>query len=224
MPRHYSIDERMRQLHLRPCSLEGCHSPAWRLSPLCRKHRRRQENTGDPEGDTVRAKELEAYRSIATAYLTDHADHPTIMLGRQLMAGFLYWGAAHAPGRVDRRTSPNARAKGWIAAIKRQGVDPLDALAELMAVHILHLEQPDRFRSAGHYAHQVALRFCRLAKPPFANLADPLVTSRNSHLTAGTAKSLFRFIRRNVGSFVSQAAEAAIRYHQHIQEKGKMHD
>lgn len=209
-----TVYRRLRQLSLRPCSLPGCEAPAWRFSRFCRRHRRKEEETGHPAGYTVTDRQLEPYRKLAADYLTRYAEHEAVKAGIEWMRGFLREADAQAPLKARRGSNTRSRAMTRIAAVHRRGVTPDAALATLIGLYAMRLEQPTAFLGERHFQHQVGHRFCRLAKAPIRASEAKSPTECPATVTPQTRLMIFRWFDQAIGPYLRRAAEAALALHQ----------
>ncbi len=156
------LDERRASGTL--CAVSHCPHPVHNIGRYCRHHDNVDKRTGHPLGRTITEREVKSYRDLARSFIDRHQDHPGIKAGVDWLQRLV----RHAvePNTVTVNTPPQSRANQWLAKMNREGVDPADMLAIIVAMHVLQEIQPRLFRSDRHFKHQLITRFLRLTGAP----------------------------------------------------------
>ena len=148
------------------CAVSWCEEPAQKLGSLCEQHDCVNERTGHPEGRTVRASELKAFRRTARKYLRKNRDHPAIKAGLNWLTELVYSRRQLSRGELHPNATPKERLDRWMHHFSSKSVDPLDMLAVITGMYFMRLYDRGAFKGDRHFRHQLVIRLLRLAPPP----------------------------------------------------------
>lgn len=143
------------------CAVEHCFRPAQGIGKFCQQHDKRMEQTGDPQGRTIRKSQLAPYVRTVQAFIGRHRDHPGIVAALAWLEDIIQ---AAPRGTPPLRTStpPPIRVALWLSRLKAQGIAPVDVLTVVAAMHLLRDSEPRAFATDRHFRHQTVIRVLRL--------------------------------------------------------------
>lgn len=195
---HHRIRERAASF--RQCAVEECWQPVQKLGSLCSTHDKRNEETGDPNGRTIRKGELRTYRRMVAAYINDNRNHPALDAALSWLSDFICRPRTYTSTRLRRgRVSPEVRLAHWLASMAGQGVWPEEALAEIVAVFMLRERVPHAFASDRHFRHQLARRFLRLRRSGESARRDGRRGQVYARINVGLRELTWRHLEHGVG-------------------------
>jgi hypothetical protein len=148
------------------CDVSRCYQPVHGLSRYCRHHDRVNQDTGHPEGRTIRAGELRPFRKLCAAFIDRHHYHEGIEHALEWIGQRI--AEAKDPRYLTVKSTAEQRLARWFARMNREGVDPSAVLATVAALYLYRLYRPQEFRSDRHWRHQLAVRTLRLVPAPRA--------------------------------------------------------
>jgi hypothetical protein len=126
---------------------------------FCHRHDDKMTKTGDPRGRIIRKVEVQPFVALAKAYIVKHQGHPKVAEALTWIERLIYSsGPAPAP-RV--KASPQDRVLRFLEKMRGKELDPVDALALVVAMFTYREFDPRQFRSDRHFWHQLAIRFLR---------------------------------------------------------------
>lgn len=130
---------------------DGTQDRRW--SKYCSYHDKRNEQTGDPRGTTLRRTELRPYVAMVNDTLDLNPNHD----GVQVAIAWTAYRMKQAQSRSQRRRQhPRLRADSLFARLRERGVMPYYVLATVTAVWLMREFEPRRFVSDRHFNHQLA--------------------------------------------------------------------
>ncbi|MBA4144076.1 MAG: hypothetical protein H0X43_14185 [Nitrosospira sp.] len=172
---------------MKVCKLAGCGFPVSGFSGYCEPHKRRNRRHGHPEQTPVGAHELEPFRKRARARIKKNRDNPTwnILCAR--------WEALIEIAKAEETRyltgAPHNRfaAEAWFEVVKiGANSSSMEVIEVALAVYLLQVENPRRFKSDNAFGAQLARRV--------RTLAPTSVGSYYDHETR-KAKSVYRDAR-----------------------------
>lgn len=167
-----SASERLAECRLagRTCEVSGCGIPADRWGRLCKRHNKREEQTGHPGGRTIRVKEIEPFIKTARRYIRANQAHPAIEKALRFLYGLINDTRLPVGEHLPRNPTPEDRMARWLQKMRDQGVHEVDALALIVAVYCHREWSPRDFKSDRHFRHQLVTRLLRMVRAPRVEL------------------------------------------------------
>lgn len=200
----------------RVCDVPGCGLPTDRWGRLCAGHDKREEQTGHPDGQTLRVADLQPFIDAARSYLKTNQDHAAITAALR----FLY-DLIHGPRRrvefLPRNATPEDRTGRWLDKMQAQGVHEVDALALVVAIYCHREAYPRDLKSDRHFRHQLVIRFLRMVRAPRVELwggGRPFY--RYDRVTVAVRELLGRRLEDHLGLLCLRLARLLTKHLRHI--------
>jgi hypothetical protein len=162
MPNQIPLYTALAANEARACALRGCKKPRRKLAKHCRLHDERRRKWGHAvAGKCWRGGDIDSYREVAEAFLTNHADHPGIKLGVEWLEAALVKAVEFAEGRAYGQVS---RALKHLAD---RGVSGQELLVRAVATTLYMIELPDHLQELAPYSRNLG-HHCLRAAPGLA--------------------------------------------------------
>lgn len=172
------------------CAAAECNGHARGFSRYCTLHARAYYRCRDPNGRTLRVRDVRDHRRLAAEYLQRHADHPAVIAAERLLASLLH----------DTSQPPAVRKQ--FDRLRTDGATPRDLLANYLAVEGLANAHPHATRSDSNFAFNAGNRVLRSS--PVPSFIGSNGRRQPGRIPPRVAETVGATLRATLGVFASQ--------------------
>lgn len=148
----------------RRCEVANCFLPARRFGSKCNGHASQHSRTGHAQGHIIPRHLWRGWRDDVKAFVQDREAHPGIQAALAWLGTLL--AEVRLPPPLHRRSHVRDRYARWLCLMVQRGVQPIDLLASVAAIHAVREDDPRAFRDDRHFRHQVAAAFLSVVPRP----------------------------------------------------------